>query len=292
MKTCGMRSIVRRQGGQAMVEMVAGLALVFVIGFLAMAMFGRLNDIRNKVLIGSRYVAWERTVWINPDDTGTGTDGWWYEKFGAGAQTVTKTDEVLRREFLARVVAPRRTSISGTDADMPLSAVLPPSWRDLGGTAFVRDRRDVMVSTRATDRMLGSLAKIANRPIGVYRSPHVEQEVSLLMASRTMQDGSVAVDVDLGGAFAQRLWPSLSRLRFQSTATLATNTWTPDGRLGVISAIGQKLATPTAIPDAMLTARDRQTLARSIDGVGDVLGPGYFKPGYVDTESVPLGALK
>ncbi len=84
MKTCGMRSIVRRQGGQAMVEMVAGLALVFVIGFLAMAMFGRLNDVRNKVLIGSRYVAWERTVWINPDDTGTGTDGWWYEKFGAG----------------------------------------------------------------------------------------------------------------------------------------------------------------------------------------------------------------
>ncbi|MGG2048680.1 hypothetical protein [Burkholderia gladioli] len=144
-------------------------------------MFGRLNDVRNKVLIGSRYVAWERTVWINPEDTGTGTDGWWYEKFGAGAQTVTKTDEVLRREFLARVVAPRRTSISGTDADMPLSAALPPSWRDPGGTAFVRERRDVMVSTRATDRMLGSLAKIANRPIGVYRSPHVEQEVSLLM---------------------------------------------------------------------------------------------------------------
>ncbi|WP_165651811.1 hypothetical protein [Burkholderia gladioli] len=53
-----MRSIVRRQRGQAMVEMVAGLALVFVIGFLAMAMFGRLNDVRNKVLIGSRYVAW------------------------------------------------------------------------------------------------------------------------------------------------------------------------------------------------------------------------------------------
>ncbi|MGG2041246.1 hypothetical protein [Burkholderia gladioli] len=61
---------------------------------------------------------------------------------------------------------------------------------------------------------------------------------------------------------------------------------------GVVAAIGQKLATPTAIPDAMLTARDRQTLARSIDGVGDVLGPRYFKPGYVDTESVPLGALK
>ncbi|NHH82896.1 hypothetical protein DRA46_05033 [Burkholderia gladioli] len=58
MKACGMRSIVRRQRGQAMVEMVAGLALVFVIGFLAMAMFGRLNDVRNKVLIGSRYVAW------------------------------------------------------------------------------------------------------------------------------------------------------------------------------------------------------------------------------------------
>lgn len=283
---------IRRQRGQAMVEMVAGLGMVFIVGFLAMAMLGKLNDVRNKVLIGSRYVAWERTVWTNPDDAGTGSDGWWYLKFGAGAQGVTKTDDVLANEFLARVVAPRRASVTSHDGSIALSAAMPPAWRDLGETAFVGSARDIVVSTRATDRMTGNLTKIANNTMGVYQSPRVRQEVALQMASRTAQDGQISVNVGLRGEFAKRLWPTLSRLTFRDTTTLVTNTWTPDGRLGLVSAIGPEVAAPAAKLDAMLQTRDRQTLVKAMNGVDSVLGPAYFKPGRIDADVVPAGVLK
>lgn len=286
------RPSVRRQRGQAMVEMVAGLGLVFVAGFLAMAMLGKLNDVRNKVLVGSRYVAWERTVWTNPDDAGTGSDSWWYQKFGAGAQTVTKTDDVLLNEFLARVVAPRRTSLSSSDGSVALSAALPAAWRDPGGAAFVESARDIAVSTRATDRLTAGTTKLANKTIGVYQSPRVRQEVALQMASRTAQDGRVSVHVGLRGESAKRLWPSLAQLTFQDTTTLVTNTWTPDGRLGLVSAIGPEVAAPAAKLDAMLQTRDRQTLVKAMDGVGTVLGPAYLKPGRIEADVVPAGVLK
>jgi len=283
---------MRRQRGQAMVEMVAGLGMVFIVGFLAMAMLGKLNDVRNKVLIGSRYVAWERTVWTNPDDAGTGSDGWWYRKFGAGAQGVTKTDDVLANEFLARVVAPRRPSLTSHDGSIALSAAIPPAWRDPGDTTFVGSARDIVVSTRATDRMTGGLTKIANKTIGVYQSPRVRQEVAFQMASRTAQDGQVSVNVGLRGEFAKRLWPTLSQLTFRDTTTLVTNTWTPDGRLGLVSAVGPEVAAPAAKLDAMLQTRDRQTLVKAMDGVNSVLGPAYFKPGRIEADVVPAGVLK
>jgi hypothetical protein len=47
----------RTQRGQATVELVAGMGMVFILLFVAMTMLGKLGDVRNKTLIGARYVA-------------------------------------------------------------------------------------------------------------------------------------------------------------------------------------------------------------------------------------------
>src|ERR1700761_8928763 len=51
------------QAGQAMAEFLVSMIAVMSVLFLGIVMLGKFNDVRNRTLMGSRYVAWERTVW-------------------------------------------------------------------------------------------------------------------------------------------------------------------------------------------------------------------------------------
>ena len=53
------------QHGQAMAEFVVLAVFVLSVLLLAIVSLAKLNDVRNKVLMGSRYAAWERTLWID-----------------------------------------------------------------------------------------------------------------------------------------------------------------------------------------------------------------------------------
>ncbi len=280
-----------RQRGQAMTEMVVGLGMVFVIAFFAMAMLGKLNDVHNKVLIGSRYVAWERTVWTSPDDVAPGSDADWYAKFGAGAAGVSKSDRALAGEWLARVAMPRRGALGAHDAELTLSATLPPSWQDFGGKAFIASAGDISVATRASGGLTRALSARANVPLGTYTGQDGTRPIGLQMATDTVQGARLGVRVRLGGEFAKRLWPNLSQLTFDDTTVLVTNPWAPDGRLGLVSAIGPEKATPAA-DGTILDDRDRDTLIRAVPGTEGVLKRENFSPGRIEADVVPPGALQ
>lgn len=50
--------------GQAMTEFVVSVGFIFIVLFIAVPLFGKLMDIKFQNLQASRYVAWERTVWL------------------------------------------------------------------------------------------------------------------------------------------------------------------------------------------------------------------------------------
>ena len=50
-----------------MAEFLISMTMVMSVLLLAIVMLGKFNDVRNRTLMGSRYVAWERTVWTDGD---------------------------------------------------------------------------------------------------------------------------------------------------------------------------------------------------------------------------------
>lgn len=57
-----------RQSGQAMTEFVVSVAFVFLVLFVTVPMFGKIMDMQFQNQQASRYVAWERTVWLGGID--------------------------------------------------------------------------------------------------------------------------------------------------------------------------------------------------------------------------------
>ncbi|WP_244217858.1 hypothetical protein [Paraburkholderia caledonica] len=146
------------QAGQAMVEFLVAMITVMSVLMLAIIMLGKFNDVRNRTLMGSRYAAWERTVWTDSDpaknlagDPST-TEGW-SSKYGSAALAASKTDSDIKGEVLERVMAGNGASISGTDRNQTqLAATQPAMWNDYGGNPLLASASDVRVSTNAGRR--------------------------------------------------------------------------------------------------------------------------------------------
>lgn len=56
------------QHGQAMTEFVVSVAFVFMVLFVAVPMLGKIMDMQFQNQQASRYIAWERTVWLQEVD--------------------------------------------------------------------------------------------------------------------------------------------------------------------------------------------------------------------------------
>ncbi len=63
MTSCKPRAC-HNQYGQAMTEFVVSVAFVFLVLFVSVPMFGKIMDMQFQNQQASRYVAWERTVWL------------------------------------------------------------------------------------------------------------------------------------------------------------------------------------------------------------------------------------
>ncbi|WP_236592338.1 hypothetical protein [Paraburkholderia metrosideri] len=224
-----------------MVEFVVAMTAVMGVLLLAIVMLGKFNDVRNRALMSSRYVAWERTVWTDGDinkalasDSGT-TEGW-SRAYGDSALSVSKTDAELKDEVMQRVIVSDRALLSSGDRkDTQLAAVLPAMWKDHGGNPLLASEAAVTVGTASSadpdsSNDMGALARWSIPTVDV--APF---KTRLNLPTRTLQSGSVSISVGQNNEVLKRLWPkdnllpAFGGLTFSDTNVLMTNTWMPDG---------------------------------------------------------------
>lgn len=215
----------RLQRGQAIVELAAVAGGVLVLLFLALAMLGRLSDVRSKALMAGRYAAWERTVYLD--------DASW-NKYGVSR---TKQPEAIRSEMVQRVLGhdqPKLRADDGTRAALPAGGT--PMWHDISGGDLLASYDDVKLNTSRsssgapTETVVGTLD--AGGAIGVgFDLPTNNQQTAL-------------VSLTVGGSSQtlQKLWPGWTGFTASDKHVLLTNGWTPDGSTGTLAQVSN--ATP------------------------------------------------
>uniref|UniRef100_E1TGR6 Transmembrane protein n=1 Tax=Burkholderia sp. (strain CCGE1003) TaxID=640512 RepID=E1TGR6_BURSG len=229
------------QSGQAMVEFLVAMMSVMSVLMLAVIMLAKFNDVRNRTLMGSRYAAWERTVWTDNDpskdlaaDAST-TEGW-SNSYGAAALAVGKTDSDIKGEVLERIMAGDGTPVSGTDRQQSeLAATQPAMWHDYGGNALLASASDVQLSTDTADDPASSQTVSALATWQVPTATGTPFAAHFALPTRTLRAGTVSVAIAQDSSVLKRLWPkdnqlpAFSGLTFSDTNVLMTNTWVPDG---------------------------------------------------------------
>jgi hypothetical protein len=232
------------QSGQAMAEFLVAMVMVMSVLLLAIVMLGKFNDVRNRTLMSSRYVAWERTVWTDNDatkklaDDPSTTEGW-SSTYGSAALNVGKTDAELKGEVMQRLMAGDGAPIASTDRKhIGLAASQPSMWHDYGGTPLLGSADDVAVGTSvaADPDSAQSDAALVRWPVPTAAG---EQFIAhLSVPTSTLQSGSVSISIARASDALKRLWPkdnllpAFSGLTFSDTNVLMTNTWVPDGSAG------------------------------------------------------------
>jgi hypothetical protein len=108
-----------RQQGQAMTEFLVA-CLVLIPLFLAIPLLGKYMDIRHSAIQGSRYLAWERTVWT-PE---------------------RKDNTALENELRQRVFTSPGTALHAQDGKA-LPDHYNPLWKDIGGRPMLANYSDV-----------------------------------------------------------------------------------------------------------------------------------------------------
>lgn len=277
----------RRQHGQAMVELAAGLGLVFVTMFIAITLLAKLGDMRNTVLSGSRYVAWERTVWTDPAGYNTvDSDGWWFRKYGSSATASAKTDANLANEFETRIAMPAHDALTSRATD----TAVPALWRDLDGTPLLGTHPRVHISSAPRPTADTALADITARTLGTMPTGNRPIIASLEMPTRNLQRISLELRADTPSPVIERLWPGFDPVVLSDTTALLSNGWAPDGSTGAIAAIGPGRAVPAASPFAIVTPVDITMLQNADSSLQSTLGG--LKPGHISPDVVPPEDLK
>ena len=239
MKRTNMRTAA--QSGQAMVEFLISMTLVMSVLLLAIVMLGKFNDIRNRTLMASRYLAWERTVWSDGDamknlasDPST-TEGW-SSTYGGAALSASKLDSELKGELMQRLMANDGSPLSSTDLKQSgLPASRPAMWNDYGGNPLLASSADIAVSTGVASDPATSLNRTALSQWSVATASGGQYPAHLSLPASTLRSGTLSVSVGGNSDVLERLWPkdeplpAFSGLTFSDTNAMLTNSWTPDG---------------------------------------------------------------
>jgi hypothetical protein len=230
------------QSGQAMAEFLISMTMVMSVLLLGIVMLGKFNDIRNRTLMGSRYVAWERTVWTDGEaskdlvsDPAT-TEGW-SNSYGSAALSVTKRDSEIKSEVMQRIMAGDRAPVSSNDRTQTrLATALPAMWNDYGGKPLLASSTGVVVTTGTGKDPSSSQTVSALTPFASVRTGTGGQySAQLSLPTRTLQSGTLRISIGENSEVLKRLWPkdgklpAFSGLTFSDTNVLMTNSWVPDG---------------------------------------------------------------
>lgn len=225
-----------------MAEFLISMTLVMSVLLLGIAMLGKFNDVRNRTLMGSRYIAWERTVWTDTvpkkgfiSDPST-TEGW-SSSYGSAALAAHKMDEELKSEVIQRVMAGDRSPVSGTDRKYgPSLGSRPAMWDDYGGNPLLASTADVVATTTASENPASSNARAAVTPFGTISTGTGGTYLSKLdLPTRTLQSGTLSISIARDSDVLKRLWPkdhllpAFSGLTFSDTNVLMANAWVADG---------------------------------------------------------------
>ncbi|WP_260854175.1 hypothetical protein [Paraburkholderia sp. BCC1886] len=208
---------------------------------LAIAMLGKFNDVRNRTLMSSRYVAWERTVWTDSDakknlvgDSAT-TEGW-SGTYGSPALASSKLDTELKAEVMQRLFVGNNAPVAGADRQQNrLASSKPAMWQDYGGKAFLGSANAVTVGTNVSADPATSRTGSALAHWQVPTAGGVPYDAQLALPTRTLQSGTVSLSVAQDSDVLKRLWPkngllpAFTGLTFSDTNVLMTNTWAPNG---------------------------------------------------------------
>ncbi|HWT38413.1 MAG TPA: hypothetical protein VN289_19150 [Paraburkholderia sp.] len=213
----------RAHSGQALVEFLVATMLATSVLLLGIVMLGKFNDIRNRTLMGSRYAAWERTVWIDAEaNDPTMRD--WYARYGSGALQVQKSDRQIQSELLARVVAGANAGADGK------RLAQPSMWKDLSGAALLDDARDVTVTTQQSDLPSQLDAYTSNgfgsMPTAAGGAPFA---ASLDLPSHALQSATLRIAAGMHSDALRRLWKGFDGFAVDDTNALLGNTWLPEG---------------------------------------------------------------
>ncbi|GJH38093.1 hypothetical protein CBA19CS91_35070 [Paraburkholderia hospita] len=224
---------VRAQSGQALVEFLVATMLAASVLLLAIVMLGKFNDIRNHTLMGSRYAAWERTVWID-SEAGGSTSRDWYARNGSDALQVHKNDQAIQRELLARVVAGNGAVVAGTDSNAEDGAggqglFQPAMWKDHSGAALLDDARDVSISTGETDLPTQLDAYTSSGFGSMLTASGAPFAATLDLPSRALQTASLRIATGTHSDALRRLWTGFDGFAIDDTNALLTNAWLPEG---------------------------------------------------------------
>lgn len=232
-----MKRIIERrvcaQSGQALLEFLVATMLAASVLLLAIAMLGKFNDIRNHTLMGSRYAAWERTVWID-GEAGGSTSRDWYARNGSDALLVHKNDQAIQRELLARVVAGNGAAVAGTDSSADFGTdgqglSQPAMWKDHSGAALLSDVRDVSVSTGETDLPTELDAYTSNGFGSMQMASGAPFDATLDLPSHALQTASLRIATGMHSDALRRLWTGFDGFAIDDTNALLTNAWLPEG---------------------------------------------------------------
>jgi Tfp pilus assembly protein PilV len=252
------------QSGQAMAEFLVSMVMVMSVLLLAIVMLGKFNDMRNRTLMSSRYVAWERTVWTDSDEkknlaADPSTTEGWSSTYGNAALSVSKADDELKAEVIQRLMMADDTPISGMDRKQtPLAASQPAMWKDYGGNPLLASADDVAVGTSVAADPASAQSSAALARWSVPTADGAPFIAQLSVPTSTLQSGFVSMSVAQNSDVLKRLWPkdgelpSFSGLTFSDTNVLLSNTWVPDGAINNDKLFSQAVpaANATLVPSS------------------------------------------
>lgn len=243
----------RRQHGQALVEMVVAGLFFLVPLFLAVVAFGKFLDVQHTTNMGSRYAAWERTVW--------------YEAGGGQFNDINapnrKSAAQIHAELAARVFNDRSRNVSViADTDKNATAFVngtDPLWRDNANVAYLRqfDQASTGLANSQPDR---DAAGRALEVIGaVPLPPSVSGSLVPPVPTDTMAVATVSLrEVARDSQAYQRLWPrdgvwtaQWRGLDFKATGGIVSNTWGANGSRGTRDMVAQSVPTAQGLGKAV-----------------------------------------
>lgn len=167
--------------GQAMTEFLV-ICMVLVPVFLAIPMLGKYMDIQHSAIQGTRYLAWERTVWAPGK----------------------KSDTQLENELRNRVFTGHATPVKAGDGKT-VPASYNPLWKDVGGRPMLADYAAVNGSTGSDDgettpgviynKVVTTLLDIFNKVSGWLDAIGGVRQASFQINVKGMYSGAMGVNI-------------------------------------------------------------------------------------------------
>ncbi len=201
---------VRHELGQAMTEFVVCVGFIFLGLFVVVPTFGKLFDIKHQTLQASRYVAWERTVWLEEVDLGDDNqDDFVISNAEFESVAVRSTDDLynsMRNRFFYGSGWGGIKPISSTDTGAAAGS-LSPVWD------YVQSKETMLAEVALLDDVEGDTDSIAYDVLDFISDgvEFIQEPIAWMMGVLGNDNEDLfAIDFNLKGYYAPTIITSLN----------------------------------------------------------------------------------